>query len=180
MRLAIGKAADFSILAVHWAATFYSHLFENEHPPSQPFRNPLEVNFAPVWSVGRNKRVRSDRDLFSVTTHFLRCRAPIVQCGTPFERFSGPAQSIFDIFTPTSKMNTPLHGRFKTPLEVQKFDSFRSPERASEMNCNVVSLAKTSRGLHLRIDSAPFQGAEMVYPIVQSWQTFGRVDAACI
>ena len=77
-------------------------------------------------------------------------------------------------------MNTPLHGRFKNPLEVQKFDSFRSPERASEMNCNVVSLAKTSRGLHLRINSAPFQGAEMVYPIVQSGQTFGRVDAACI
>jgi hypothetical protein len=46
VRLAIGKAADCSILAVHWAATFYSHLFENEHPPSQPFRNPLEVNFA--------------------------------------------------------------------------------------------------------------------------------------
>ena len=55
MRLAIGKAADFSILAVHWAATFCSHLFGNEHPPSQPFQNPPEVNFAPLRSVGRNK-----------------------------------------------------------------------------------------------------------------------------
>ena len=45
-------------MAVPWAATFYSHLFENEHPPSQPFQNPLEVNFAPLRSVGRNKGQR--------------------------------------------------------------------------------------------------------------------------
>ena len=55
MRLAIEKAEDFSILAVHWAATFYSHLFENEHPPSQPFQNPLEVNFAPLRLADSNK-----------------------------------------------------------------------------------------------------------------------------
>jgi len=87
VRLAIGKAEDFSILAVPWAATFYSHLFENEHPPSQPFQNPLEVNFAPLRSVGSNNTrnalgigIRKRSDSIERTMRYGRLSALIFVC----------------------------------------------------------------------------------------------------